>query len=54
MPRVAYFRPRAVKHEKKRTKIGISLSDNRIHKYIQLKEKKNRWSARDEQIVYTV
>lgn len=51
MPRVAYFHPETVKHEKKRTEIGISLNDTRIYKYIQLKEKKNRWYAWDEQTI---
>lgn len=51
MTRVAYFCPRAGKCEKNGTKIRISLNDTRIHKYIQLKEKKYRPSVWGKQMV---
>ena len=34
--RMRYFRPSAGKDEKKRTEISISLTNNAIHKYVQL------------------
>lgn len=38
-----YFGPKGRRDEKEPTEISISLKVSPIHKYVHLKEKRNRW-----------